>query len=200
MDLIPIIFGSIGVLVALVGGIMLLIAAFRENIWWGLAYLFVPLAGLVFVFMHWEVAKRGFFLSVFGFLIAVGAVTSSPKTRADVAKSATEMKLPMAQKEKPKDLNVLIDVKRAEIDKWEAQFREQGAVVAQQYQSLNTRRATLKQDDPVEVESFNAAAAAYQQSNSALKQLRQQIDAAQLELTNMLDERTRQKAGAKPGA
>jgi len=199
MDLIPIIFACLGILVGFVGGIMLLIAAFRENVWWGLACLFVPLAGLVFVFMHWEVARRGFLLNLFGTLIAVGAIFSSPKTRADVAKSASEMKLPMVEKEKPKDLNVLIEVKRAEIDKWEAEFREQGGVVAQQYQSLQARLATLQKDNPVEVESFNAAAAAYQQSNNALKLRRQEIDAAQHELTNLLDERSRQKAAPGGG-
>ena len=47
----------------LVGGIMVLVAAFRQSVLWGLACLFVPFASFVFCIMHWQEAKSGFLLS-----------------------------------------------------------------------------------------------------------------------------------------
>lgn len=70
----------IGWLFILVGGIMFLIAGFRESIVWGLAMLFLGgAAQLVFLFMHWEEAKRPFLLQVLGmvlFIISVGTAIS----------------------------------------------------------------------------------------------------------------------------
>ncbi|MCB9651979.1 MAG: hypothetical protein H6730_36075 [Deltaproteobacteria bacterium] len=64
----------VGVIAALVSGIWLLIVVYQEGIIWLLLYLFVPVAGLVFVFLHWEVAKRPFLLNLAGGVVAaVGA-------------------------------------------------------------------------------------------------------------------------------
>ena len=50
----------IGGLISLVYGILLLIAAFKASILWGLGYLFVPFVSLVFVIVHWDEAKDPF--------------------------------------------------------------------------------------------------------------------------------------------
>jgi hypothetical protein len=49
-----------GVLASLVGWVMLLIAAFRRHVGWGVASLLVPGAALVFAVIHWAEARRGF--------------------------------------------------------------------------------------------------------------------------------------------
>lgn len=51
---------AIGVIIALVFGIILLIKAFQESILWGLGYIFVPFVSLVFIIMHWDKAKSPF--------------------------------------------------------------------------------------------------------------------------------------------
>lgn len=201
MEPIAIAFAALGAIIAIVGGIMLLVAAFRTSVWWGVAYLFVPFAALVFVIMHWEDSRRGFLLNLFGVFIAVGAIFSSPQIRDGIKTMPTAMKLPLVEKEKPGDLNVEIDLKRAEVEQLDAQFRQQGAVVAQQYAALEARRKALKSDDAAGVAAFNAEADAYRQANEAQKKLKRQIDAAQEELTSLLDERSRRNATAgKPGA
>ena len=69
----------VGCLVAIVGGIMVLIEAFKENIWWGLAYVFVPFASLVFLFAHWDVSKRGFLISLGGAaVVVIGMIMGVP--------------------------------------------------------------------------------------------------------------------------
>lgn len=58
-----------------IGGIMILIAAFKESVLWGLGTLIVPLVGLIFVITHWEESKNGFLLNIGGLVLAVvGAV------------------------------------------------------------------------------------------------------------------------------
>ncbi|WDE96611.1 hypothetical protein PQO03_01340 [Lentisphaera profundi] len=50
----------IGMIIALVFGIILLMKAFKESLLWGLGYIFVPFVSLFFVIMHWEEAKSSF--------------------------------------------------------------------------------------------------------------------------------------------
>ncbi len=65
----------------LVGAIMILIEAFKEHILWGLGSLFVPFVSLVFIVMHWNVSKKGFFiwlagLPLYGIGIALAATSA----------------------------------------------------------------------------------------------------------------------------
>ena len=55
-------------------GIMLLVAAFKESVVWGLVYLFVPFGALVFVAMHWNQAKHAFVWNVGAVIIMIAAV------------------------------------------------------------------------------------------------------------------------------
>jgi len=50
----------VGAIGALVFWIQILIVAFKTHIGWGLASLFIPFVGLVFVAMHWQETKTPF--------------------------------------------------------------------------------------------------------------------------------------------
>lgn len=60
MEIIGITLIVIGGLIGLVFGVLLIIAAFKESILWGLGYLFVPFVSLIFVIVHWDEAKAPF--------------------------------------------------------------------------------------------------------------------------------------------
>jgi len=65
----------VGWIVALVGSIMVLIAAFKESIVWGLLSLFVPVVILIFALTHWAESKKGVFFWIGGIiLLVVGGV------------------------------------------------------------------------------------------------------------------------------
>ena len=64
----------LGLAIAFVGGIMFLVAAFRTSILWGLGVLFIPFISLFFLIFHWQVAKKSFFIQVFGVALLVFAV------------------------------------------------------------------------------------------------------------------------------
>jgi hypothetical protein len=69
------ILSVVGFIVMLVGAIMFLIAAFREHILWGLGTLFVPFVGLIFLIMHWDVAKKPFLIQLLGIpFVVIGAL------------------------------------------------------------------------------------------------------------------------------
>ena len=63
-----------------VGGIWLVVLAFRESALWGLAALFVPFGKLAFVVTHWEEAKTPFLTSICATVVLVGIVFAQPDT------------------------------------------------------------------------------------------------------------------------
>ncbi|MDB4958066.1 MAG: hypothetical protein JWO36_5635 [Myxococcales bacterium] len=66
-----------GFLLMLVGGILFIVAAFRESILWGLAVLFLPgVVALVFLILKWSRAKDSFFLQLYGLILFVIAVVA----------------------------------------------------------------------------------------------------------------------------
>lgn len=81
MAIVGMIFYVIGAIIALVFGVILLIKAFKESVLWGLAYLFIPFASLVFVVKYWDECKDPFlkllicipFYIVGGVLVAMGS-------------------------------------------------------------------------------------------------------------------------------
>ena len=75
MEILALIFIVIGSLIALVYGILLLVKAFQVSILWGLAYLLIPFAALVFIIVHWEVAKKPFLMSLLSIpFIVIGLI------------------------------------------------------------------------------------------------------------------------------
>jgi membrane protein CcdC involved in cytochrome C biogenesis len=64
----------IGYVVCLAGGIWFLVEAFRESILWGLGCLLLGPVSIVFLILHWDVAKRPFFLQLKGLAVILIAV------------------------------------------------------------------------------------------------------------------------------
>lgn len=69
----------IGLLIAVVGGIWFLVVAFQESVLWGLGCLLFGPIGLVFLIMHWQVAKKPFLVEVLGFALMVVGMILSPE-------------------------------------------------------------------------------------------------------------------------
>lgn len=65
----------IGWAISILGSILVLIAAFKKSVWWGLGSLFVPFVVLIFVILNWAAAKRGFLLSLAGLALAIVGIT-----------------------------------------------------------------------------------------------------------------------------
>ena len=71
MAAIGMIISVIGCLIAFVGSIMVIIEAFKTSVVWGICYLFVPFAALVFWIKYWDVSKRGVLLIIGGIVLSV---------------------------------------------------------------------------------------------------------------------------------
>ena len=59
----------IGLGIFIIGGIGLLIAAFRSSILWGFTVLLIPPVAILYLIVHWQDAKGPFKIQIFGFLI-----------------------------------------------------------------------------------------------------------------------------------
>ncbi len=74
-------FIIVGAVLMLIGGLWLIIEAFKESILWGLGCIFIPIAGLIFVLMHWDKAGKPFLIQVAGVaLFALGGGFSDHRT------------------------------------------------------------------------------------------------------------------------
>jgi len=79
MNTIGMLLAIVGAVIGLVGGIMLLIVAFKENIGWGIACILIPCLTIVFAIMHWEKAKKPFLIELVGAAIcSVGNYLMKP--------------------------------------------------------------------------------------------------------------------------
>jgi len=64
------IFMIVGMALACVASIWTLVRIFEQSVWWGLAALFIPFAGVVAIVRFWEATKRSFV----GQLVCLGIV------------------------------------------------------------------------------------------------------------------------------
>lgn len=78
----------VGIMVAIVGWIMIVVAAFRVSAGWGVGSLLVPLIALIFVITHWQDARRGFFTQLGGTaLFVIGAMITQAHPKPVEAKA-----------------------------------------------------------------------------------------------------------------
>ena len=83
----------IGILVNAVGGIMLLVRAFRESALWGLACIFIPFASLFFLIKFWPETKQAFLISLGGtaiMLLGVLGIAGSAEPTDNTTMAAAE--------------------------------------------------------------------------------------------------------------
>ena len=70
----------LGIVIFAIGGFLFLVAAFRESILWGLACLFLPIVPLFFLIVHWQNARKPFFIQLAGFAVVVVGAVLNPQT------------------------------------------------------------------------------------------------------------------------
>ncbi|MGB8169204.1 MAG: glutaredoxin domain-containing protein [Chthoniobacteraceae bacterium] len=208
METLTLVLVGLGGLLALAGGIMTLVAAFRQNVLWGIACLVLGPASLVFTALHWAEAKKGFLTSLAGVVLAVLGLAMSPTLRAAITQTHGHDpgKLPAAgfaleQATPAPDLNAQIQQQRDQIEQLEGKFAQDGEALVQQFKKLTEKRKALKKGDAATVNAFNAEAADYQARNTARQQASQEIQALRAELDTLLEQRSRRNTGsaAAPG-
>ncbi|MFM7424653.1 MAG: hypothetical protein ACKO7W_06620 [Elainella sp.] len=90
------ILAFIGLLISSVAGVWTLILAFQDHWGWGLAYLFVPFASLVFIIMKWSkrAVRRSFFLGLGGTLLMFLGVGLAAPSLTEMAQTEMSYDLP----------------------------------------------------------------------------------------------------------
>ena len=67
-----------GLVIFFIGGLWYTIETFRVGLLWGLSCLFLPLISVVFLFVHWRVAARPFFISMLGVALLISGTFLVP--------------------------------------------------------------------------------------------------------------------------
>ena len=79
MEIIAFILIGIGVIMALVYGIILIVKAFQASVWWGLGYLFVPFVWIIFVATHWDVSRKPFLMNLLALVPLIAGFVLLPE-------------------------------------------------------------------------------------------------------------------------
>jgi hypothetical protein len=69
-----------GAVTLLVGAIMMIVAAFKVSVGWGIGVLLLAPVGLVFLFMHWQQCKKSFFIQLAGCVVMIVAAVLGAAT------------------------------------------------------------------------------------------------------------------------
>jgi glutaredoxin len=200
---------GLGCLVAFVGAILMLIAAFRESLAWGLGSLLVPFVSLIFAIAHWAEAKRGFLLQLLGACLMGGGVfaafgsNQAGQLKAQFAQAAGEH-FTFAQAAPAGTTEQQRAAKEEEIRAVEQQLAGLSAKVNADYVALSARRAKLGSDQAA-ITAFNQQAADYQAAKSQLETMNARLVALRAEEAALSDKvlaeaRAAAQAGQKAGA
>jgi hypothetical protein len=79
MEIISFICIAIAIIISLIYGIALVIKAFQVSVLWGLGYLFVPFVSLIFIVVHWQIAKDPFLKSLLAIPFLIVAMLLLPE-------------------------------------------------------------------------------------------------------------------------
>ena len=170
-----------------VGGLMQLVAAFRESILWGLIIIFAPAGSLIHACCHWAAAKAGFLTNLIGTVLLVVGFLTLPEVREKLADGT----LWKEDSEMAADINSQIAEKRREIEELQVSFATFARDLPVEYAQLEKRRTSLKPDDQAAITTFNEDAAAYQAKNKRHKEIQKDLATSQSELEQLLEKRSR---------
>ncbi len=131
-----ILLGS-GLVVFLIGSIGYLIATFRVGILWGLSCMLLPLVSFIFLFVHWKIAAKPFFVSMLGVAIIFSATLLVPEGGA----------VPHVAKTQPVSL-----AKRAKVD---GRYKCNGKIYCSEMRSCSEAKFYLQNCQGTKIDSNN---------------------------------------------
>jgi len=193
----------IGAILSFVSGLMLLIQAFRTNTLWGLAFIFVPFAGLVFVIAHWDETKKWFGLQLLSIVIIVspiffiipegqtqplyvtlmqgyqegkaGKSGANETLEEDKENKGDVADADAAKADLTKEEVAKMDVPPSSpVQSAQALIDQKNAELLQTHAQLQAERASLDTQNAQAVTSFNQKAAEYERLRQELVKLKQQ--------------------------
>ena len=161
-----IILVALGLLLIVIGAIWAIVVAFRRSLLWGLCYLFVPFAALVFVFVAWADVKRAFFVNIIGVLMMTAVLLLPNQGGLGLTKLI------------PLELNQLAPSPAAVPDALiQVSYQDRMAELAAREQSLRARKAAL---DPKDEAGARALVEEILKYNADLKAVTEEQEAARV--------------------
>lgn len=189
---------GLALLVSVVCSLVIMVAAFRQSVLWGLAYLFIPGGSLVFIVRYWSDVKTSFLVSLAAGVLALIGIMAHPATSKGFLANAG-LPSSMSGHDDAAALTAKIQEHRDRIHQLETAFDQGAPALVKQFSELEKKRKALKVSDTAAVAQFNDEAAAYQQQNAQRKVMLQEIETTRQDLSKLLAERSKITA-ASPGS
>lgn len=193
MEVIQLIFIILGVLVSMVGGVMGIVVAFRRSFLWGVAWIFVPFAALIFLRRYWAEARTSFLVTLLGALVMwIGYfLNPEPFLNAEQGRGLSERIAKNRASSLVQGSTTKIEGHRERLFQLQREAAQVEVEAKRQFQVLTAKRNALKLGDAVAVTKFNEEAVVYQKQNEKLKQARQELATANQNLSDLLTERSK---------
>ena len=175
MNLIWVSLVAAGVLVSLIGSVWGLVLAFRTSIWWGLSWLFLPFAALIFLLVHFKQAKGAALTILIGAaLLGVGFSQAPQSLKAAIAQKPEDHAAKEYAIEQPKQQVAVQPSPVAAIDP-QVQLNDCIARAQKTCAELTEKRAKTNPDDKAAVAAFNAQVLDYNALLEQIKTLQAQV-------------------------
>ncbi|MCC7517250.1 MAG: DUF4124 domain-containing protein [Pseudomonadales bacterium] len=138
-------------LLFLVSGVMLLIAAFREGLLWGIACFFLPPVQLIFIVLHWDRCKTAVLTWLAGLLVLVvpvwmGGEEFAADLKTQLETYAPQQSLPAEWQEKLESM--LPDSAKKELRRASAQLPETVKPKQTVYKCIDARKNVTYSEVP----------------------------------------------------
>ena len=179
MTILYLVLLCIGLLISLAGALWLIFVAFQESVAWGLGVLFVPFANVLFLFRHWDVAKRPFLFSLLGALLMAAPVAqnwdaiSKQKGVAETMARFQGQPTPAPPDQKPETPLM----KQERLEKMQAAFVQHAAELKAKYDTLQAQWAKLPPNDRAARAAFDQQATVYQTMRKQVETEKSEVDA-----------------------
>lgn len=166
MQIVSLIIFLIAALIILYGTVWGIIQAFQQSILWGIAYIFLPGASLVFLITAWGEAKKPFFLTILGAGIMLGAFFVMPsETSAKLLKDADLPALTCTQKPAAAPVE---PAKPMEAAPAALTIEQRWAALQTREQAILSRKSQLQPGDSEGARTLNQEIAAYNAERQSL--------------------------------
>jgi len=172
-----------GLITALVGAVKTIIAAFRQSVFWGLAYLFIPLAALLFWIRHWSEAREGVILRFKGLGLALIAclgfycayLAAPENVQASFIKGFHHGFDASRNQPEPAPVSQPLQIAHEDVKNAQAETVVLETKANQTYLQLTEKRKTLDTKNAVAVHAFNEEAANYAKIKTRLAEQQKEL-------------------------
>lgn len=156
-----------GLFVAFIGILWGLVLAFRTTVWWGVAYLFVPLGWPIFLLGHFRQTWKPTVMILLGAaVVGVGIVQTPPPAQLTTSQA----------KGRRTEVATVEQQRQSQVAKTQAELQECQTTADRRCIELTQKRASTDANDKQAVAAFNLEVSQYNALLEKIKTIKVELD------------------------